>query len=166
METITQTASQAAAAECGADLSQSVNWEFLVEVLQPLQAAAFRAMRVFGHGTIDQFTAYTLPSPQREQLHHQCRAFANSMNPLHREVALRVACVERSPELAIARYARLLDMPLDQLMRETATPSPVVTVLWKCGQCGRLYEANPFMCSSGHLSQHTFPVEVATKERA
>ena len=164
-ETLAQEASKAAA-ERGADLSQPVNWEFLVDVLQPLQAVAFRAMRTFAHGTIDHFNAYTLPSPQREQLQSQCRGFANSMNPLHRELALRVACVERSPELAIARYHQLLNMSFEQLARESASPAPVVSVLWKCGECGRLYESNPFMCSSDHLAQHTFPVEVATKERA
>lgn len=137
------------------------DWSLMVDVLTPLEPIAFRAMQILARGAVDGYALHELPTAQRQRLQQMCAGFAHAMNPLHQELAVRIASQEQTGEAAIWRYLALLNLTFAELVTVPAGPMPSVQVLWKCGACGRLYESNPFMCSSGHVSQHTFPVEVA-----
>ena len=133
--------------------------QMAVDVLPALERLAYRAMQIAAMGAIDDISFEQMPDRPRRQLSQQCEAFAHSLNPLHRELAIKMASQERTAEGAIWRYLGLLALPVEQLVVTPAAPMPVVTILWKCGQCGALYTHDITVCSRDHIGQHVFPVE-------
>lgn len=138
--------------------NRTPEWRLDIEVLGEMERLAFRAMQILV-GRLDQHTLQSIPEVAQRRIRLACRGFAHSMHPTHQDLALRIACQERTREGAIVRYLECLEIPLADLVHLPVKAMPTVEVLWKCGECGRLYAQNIDQCTSGHLAQDVFPVE-------
>lgn len=87
-----------------------------VEIMPALVTLAYRAVQINALGAIDDVTIEQMPERQHRPLLQACERFVRALNPIHRELAMKLASHERSAEGAIFRYLGLLDTPLELLM--------------------------------------------------